>query len=329
MKKIINDPKDIVEEMIDGFVFAHSDIVHRIDDTHVIVRNSEHTGNVAVISGGGSGHEPAHCGFVGRGMLSAAVCGEIFTSPTPDQILAAMKAVNEGAGVFIVIKNYAGDVMNFQLAQELAEAEGIAVASVIVDDDIAVEDSTYTQGRRGVAGTILVHKILGHAAASGKSLAEIKTIADALVPKIHTIGVALSAATVPAVGKPGFELRADEIEYGVGIHSEPGYRREQMTRSKELAQELTDKLLTSFTPFTGPFAMMINGMGATPLMEQFIFTRDVHQLLVQKDVNVDFIKVGNFMTSLDMAGLSLTLLELADAFYLEALRAPVETSHWV
>jgi len=329
MKKIINDPKDIVEEMIDGFVFAHSGIVHRLDDTHVIVRNSGHTGNVAVISGGGSGHEPAHCGFVGRGMLSAAVCGEIFTSPTPDQIFAAIKAVNEGAGVFIVIKNYAGDVMNFQLAQELAEAEGIAVASVIVDDDIAVEDSTYTQGRRGVAGTILVHKILGHAAASGKSLAEIKTIADALVPKIHTIGVALSAATVPAVGKPGFELRADEIEYGVGIHSEPGYRREQLKRSLELAQELTGKLLPSFAPFTGPFAMMINGMGATPLMEQFIFTRDVHQLLVQKDVNVDFVKVGNFMTSLDMAGLSLTLLELADSFYLEALRAPVQTSNWV
>lgn len=328
MNKIINKTQDVVDEMLNGFAFANASFVHRLKDTDVIVRNKEKKGQVAIISGGGSGHEPTHAGFVGEGMLSAAVCGEVFTSPTPDQLLAAIKEVDEGQGVFMVIKNYSGDVMNFQIAQELAEAEEIKVDYAIVDDDIAVEDSTYTQGRRGVAGTLFVHKILGYAAATGKSLEEIKEIADELIPKIHTIGVALSAATVPAVGKPGFELPEGEIEYGVGIHGEPGYRREKLVDSKTLAAELVNKLTGSFEGYAGAYAVMVNGMGATPLMEQFIFTNDVRHLLDKKQISADFVKVGNFMTSIDMQGLSLTLMKIDDPYYLEALTAPVKTSAW-
>lgn len=329
MKKIINETSNIVDEMLNGIVFANSHLVHRVEGTDVIASNAEKKGNVAIISGGGSGHEPSHAGFVGEGMLSAAVCGEVFTSPTPDQVLAAIKEVDEGNGVFMVIKNYSGDVMNFQIAQELASDEDIKVEYVIVDDDIAVEDSLYTQGRRGVAGTVFVHKILGYAAQKGKSLAEIKEIADGLVPKIHTIGVALTAATVPAVKKPGFELPDDEIEYGVGIHGEPGYRREKLTDSKTLAKELTDKLFESFEDYSGSFAVMVNGMGATPLMEQFIFINDVQNMLSEKNLKSDFVKVGNLMTSIDMAGLSLTLMKLDDPFYLTALESQVNTSSWI
>ena len=228
----------------------------------------------------------------------------------------------------MVIKNYSGDVMNFEIAKELASETGIQVDYVIVDDDISVKNSTYTQGRRGVAGTILVHKILGYAAKQGKTLTEIKQLADTLVPSIHTIGVALHAATVPAVGQPGFELPDDEIEFGVGIHGEPGYRREKLTNSRALADELTSKLVDSFGDYTGAYAILVNGMGATPLMEQFIFTNDVHTLLTEKQLTAEFVKVGNFMTSIDMAGLSLTLLKLDKPIYLTALTSPVNTSPW-
>ena len=242
MKKIINDPTVVVDEMLDGLAYIHSDLVYRVEGFDIIARKSEKTGTVGLISGGGSGHEPSHAGFVGEGMLSAAICGAVFTSPTPDQVLQAIKEADEGAGVFMVIKNYSGDIMNFEMAQEMAEMEGIEVASVVVDDDIAVEDSLYTQGRRGVAGTILVHKILGDAARAGKSLTEIKALADELVKKIHTVGLALSGATVPEVGKPGFVLADDEIEFGIGIHGEPGYRKEKMQPSKDLAKELVSDL---------------------------------------------------------------------------------------
>lgn len=228
MKKIINNPENVVTDMLDGLAYVHHDLVHRLSGFDIIARNEQASGQVGLISGGGSGHEPAHAGFVGDGMLSAAIAGAVFTSPTPDQILEAIKEADQGAGVFMIVKNYSGDIMNFEMAQELAEMEGIEVASVVVDDDIAVENSLYTQGRRGVAGTIFVHKILGHAAREGKSLAEIKDLADKIVPNIHTIGLALSGATVPEVGKPGFVLAEDEIEYGIGIHGEPGYRKESM-----------------------------------------------------------------------------------------------------
>lgn len=328
MKKIINEPTKVVDEMLNGLEFVHSDLVKRVKGFDVIQRTSEKTGKVAIISGGGSGHEPAHAGFVGEGMLSAAICGAVFTSPTPDQILEAIKQSDEGAGVFMVIKNYSGDVMNFEMAKDLAEMEGIAVESVVVDDDIAVEDSLYTQGKRGVAGTIFVHKILGNTAENGKSLSEIKELADKLVPNIHTVGLALSGATVPEVGKPGFVLDENEIEFGIGIHGEPGYRREKMQQSYDLAKELVNKLLENFDDTEGDFGMLVNGMGATPLMEQYIFANDVRKLLDEKGINVTFKKLGNLMTSIDMAGISLTLIKLEDDEWLNALEAPVNTIAW-
>lgn len=329
MKKIINRPEDVVTEMLDGIAYVHDDLVERLYGYDVIVRKAEKTAKVALISGGGSGHEPSHAGFVGEGMLSAAVCGAVFTSPTPDQILEAIKAADEGAGVFMVIKNYSGDIMNFEMAQEMAEMEDITVDSVVVDDDIAVEDSLYTQGRRGVAGTVLVHKILGYAAAQGKSLEDIKALAEQLVPNIKTIGLALSGATVPEVGKPGFVLEDDEFEYGIGIHGEPGYKKEKLQPSAQLATELVDKLLADFDAKEGDeFALLINGMGATPLMEQYVFANDVSQLLSDKGVKVTYKKLGDYMTSIDMAGLSLTLVKIEDPEWVTALNAPVTTVAW-
>ena len=329
MKKIINKPENVVTEMLDGLAYVHSDLVHRVERFDIIARNEQAAGQVGLISGGGSGHEPAHAGFVGDGMLSAAIAGAVFTSPTPDQILEAIKEADQGAGVFMVVKNYSGDIMNFEMAQELAEMEGIEVASVVVDDDIAVENSLYTQGRRGVAGTIFVHKILGHAAREGKSLAEIKDLADKIVPYIHTIGLALSGATVPEVGKPGFVLAEDEIEYGIGIHGEPGYRKESMQPSRQLAEELTGKLLEAFEAKEGErYALLINGMGATPLMEQYVFANDVASILGDAGLDVAFKKLGNYMTSIDMAGLSLTLMKIEDDAWLEALESPVKTIAW-
>ena len=329
MKKIINKPENVVTEMLDGLAYVHSDLVHRVEGFDIIARNEQAAGQVGLISGGGSGHEPAHAGFVGDGMLSAAIAGAVFTSPTPDQILEAIKEADQGAGVFMVVKNYSGDIMNFEMAQELAEMEGIEVASVVVDDDIAVENSLYTQGRRGVAGTIFVHKILGHAAREGKSLAEIKDLADKIVPNIHTIGLALSGATVPEVGKPGFVLAEDEIEYGIGIHGEPGYRKESMQPSRQLAEELTGKLLEAFEAKAGErYALLINGMGATPLMEQYVFANDVASILGDAGLDVTYKKLGNYMTSIDMAGLSLTLMKIEDDAWLEALESPVKTIAW-
>ena len=329
MKKIINNPENVVTEMLDGLAYVHHDLVHRLPGFDIIARNEQAPGQVGLISGGGSGHEPAHAGFVGDGMLSAAIAGAVFTSPTPDQILEAIKEADQGAGVFMVVKNYSGDIMNFEMAQELAEMEGIEVASVVVDDDIAVENSLYTQGRRGVAGTIFVHKILGHAAREGKSLAEIKDLADKIVPNIHTIGLALSGATVPEVGKPGFVLAEDEIEYGIGIHGEPGYRKESMQPSRLLAEELTGKLIEAFEAKTGErYALLINGMGATPLMEQYIFANDVASLLGAAGLDVVYRKLGNYMTSIDMAGLSLTLMKIEDEAWLTALESPVKTIAW-
>ena len=329
MKKIINKPENVVTEMLDGLAYVHSDLVHRVEGFDIIARNEQAAGQVGLISGGGSGHEPAHAGFVGDGMLSAAIAGAVFTSPTPDQILEAIKEADQGAGVFMVVKNYSGDIMNFEMAQELAEMEGIEVASVVVDDDIAVENSLYTQGRRGVAGTIFVHKILGHAAREGKSLAEIKDLADKIVPNIHTIGLALSGATVPEVGKPGFVLAEDEIEYGIGIHGEPGYRKESMQPSRQLAEELTGKLLEAFDAKSGErYALLINGMGATPLMEQYVFANDVASLLGDAGLEVTYRKLGNYMTSIDMAGLSLTLMKIEDDAWLEAPESPVKTIAW-
>ncbi|PIO82633.1 dihydroxyacetone kinase subunit DhaK [Loigolactobacillus backii] len=331
MKKIMNDPKNIVAEMVEGMVRAYPQFVERLPETEALVRSdkSSMTGKVGLISGGGSGHEPTHAGFIGEGMLSAAVCGQVFTSPTPDQIYDAIKAADQGKGVFMVIKNYSGDVMNFDMAKDMADLDGIEVKSITVDDDIAVENSTFTQGRRGVAGTIFMHKILGAAADQGASLTELETLAKKVLPNIKTIAVALSGATVPEVGKPGFTLADDELEYGVGIHGEPGYRKEKMRPSKDLVKELLGKLKAAFNYQAGDkFAVLVNGMGATPLMEQFVFMRDVLNQLKDEGVNVAFTKVGNYMTSLDMAGVSLTLFKLTDDSWLDNLNYPVNTIAW-
>ena len=329
MKKIINQPTAVVDEMLDGLAYIHSDLVHRVEGFDIIARNSEKSGKVAIISGGGSGHEPAHAGFVGDGMLSAAICGAVFTSPTPDQVLQAIKEADEGAGVFMVIKNYSGDIMNFEMAQDMAEMEGIEVASVVVDDDIAVEDSLYTQGRRGVAGTILVHKILGNAARSGKSLSEIKALADELVPQIHTVGLALSGATVPEVGKPGFVLADDEIEFGIGIHGEPGYRMVPFESSELLAVELINKIKMKFKWQEGQeFILLINNLGGTSKLEELVFTDDILQLLDIEGLKLPFVKTGHLITSLDMAGLSVTLCHVSDSSWLKALETPTNAFAW-
>ena len=331
MKKIINDPSNVVSEMLHGLVRSYPQYLTRIDGTEAVLRTNKHSmkGKVGLVSGGGSGHEPAHAGYVGQGMLSVAVCGQVFTSPTPDQIYEAIKAVDQGQGVFCIVKNYSGDVMNFDMAKDLAEADGIDVKSVVVDDDIAVKDSLYTQGRRGVAGTVFVHKILGAAADQGATLDEIETLANEVVKNIKTIGVALSAATNPEVGKPGFELKSDEIEYGVGIHSEPGYRREKIKPSKELVDELVGKLNDEMhLDKNKKYAVLVNGMGATPLMEQYVFSHDLLNKLDEFGIKPDFMRVGNYLTSIDMAGLSLTIFEIKDDKWLNYLNYPVKTIAW-
>ena len=331
MKKIINDPHKVVPEMVDGMTRSYPQIIEKIAGTEAVVRSDKNsmTGKVGIVSGGGSGHEPAHAGYVGEGMLSAAVCGQVFTSPTPDQIYEAIKAVNQGQGVYLVVKNYSGDIMNFDMAKDLADMDNIPVKSIIVDDDIAVENSLYTQGRRGVAGTVFMHKILGAAAQQGASLEEIDELAHKVLPNIKTIAVALSAATNPEVGKPGFELKDDEIEYGVGIHSEPGYRREKIKPSKGLVEELVGKLNDEMKlDGSKKYACLVNGMGATPLMEQYIFANDVLNKLNEFNIKPAFMKVGNYMTSIDMAGISLTLFEIKDDKWLDYLNYPVKTIAW-
>lgn len=327
MKKIINAPQNIIEEMLSGIVKSYPSLVHRVDDSRVVAKNDAMK-QVGLVSGGGSGHEPAHAGFVGNGMLSAAVLGDVFTSPTPDQIEIAINEANQGQGVLLIVKNYTGDILNFEMAKDLAEMNDIPIEMVVVDDDIAVEDSTYTAGKRGVAGTVLVHKILGDAARNGATLIELKELGDRVVAATKTIGVALKAATVPEVGKPGFVLAEDEIEFGVGIHGEPGYRREKIRSSEDLAKEMVGKLITAYDQKPKEIGVLVNGMGGTPLMEQFIFINDVLTLLGQENIHVSFHKVGNYMTSIDMQGLSLTFIDLAYANWQKALKAKVATISW-
>ncbi|MBC1522263.1 dihydroxyacetone kinase subunit DhaK [Listeria aquatica] len=329
MKKIINGTDQVVEQMVEGLAKSHPELIERIPDTRVLARIDKRPGKVGLVSGGGSGHEPAHAGYVGQGMLSAAVCGDVFTSPTPDQIYEGIKAADQGKGVLLIVKNYTGDVMNFDMAKELAEGDDIEVDQVIVDDDIAVQDSTFTTGRRGVAGTVLVHKIVGAAAEAGASLSELKALGEKVISSIKTIGVALSPCTVPEVGHPGFELGADEIELGIGIHGEPGFSREKNMSSHDLAKQLLDRIDKEHQFASGDkVVVLVNGMGATPLMEQYIFSNDVHEWLGEKGVNIQKTIVGDYMTSLEMAGLSLTVLKLKDEKWLELLNFPVQTIAW-
>lgn len=330
MKKIINRVEDIVPEMISGLVKTNSDLVKEISGTTAVVRNDakfKENKQVGIVSGGGSGHEPLHAGFVGDGMLSAAVAGEVFTSPTPDQIYAAITAVDQGLGVLLIVKNYSGDVMNFDMAKEMAEADDIAVKTIVVDDDISIKNSEATQGRRGVAGTVLVEKIVGAAARSGMKLDDLAALGQRVIDNTKTIGIALHAATVPAVGHPGFELKDDEIEYGIGIHNERGYSVEKIQPAKQIAQELITKIMAEFADSTGTYAVLVNGMGGTPLMEQYIFANDVLDELADKKIQVGFSKVGNLVTSLDMQGISLTIMKV-EPDWIDKLKETVTTIAW-
>jgi len=314
MKKIINDLDQVVDDMMEGMVAAYPNQIRRLSDTTVLVRNDVPIDKkVGIVSGGGSGHEPAHAGYIGKGMLDAAVVGEVFTSPTPDQILAAIKAVNSGAGVLLIIKNYTGDVLNFEMAAELAEAEGIQVEKVIVDDDVAVEDSSFTTGRRGIAGTVFVHKIAGAKAEEGGTLEEVKAIADKTVAHVHSMGMAISPCTIPAAGKPSFQLGEDEMEIGMGIHGEPGIAREPIGTAKEIATILLDKILreTQYKK-SDEVVVMVNGLGSTPEMELFIVNKTVQEILRHKGIHVYKTYVGHYMTALEMGGCSVTVLKLDD-----------------
>ena len=324
MKKLINAPATVLADALKGVAAAHPDLT--VDFANrVVSRGSAKQGKVALISGGGSGHEPLHSGFVGLGMLDAACAGEIFTSPTPDQMLAATQTVGAGAGVLYIVKNYTGDVLNFEMAAELAEAEGIPVKSVLVADDVAVEDSTWTAGRRGVGTTVLVEKIAGAAAEAGRDLDAVHAIATRVSENGRSMGVALTSATLPAVGKPSFDLPEDEIEMGVGIHGEPGRKRVPLRPAAEIAEELVSSILSDHD-FTGaPVIAMLSGLGGTPLIELYAMYGDVAALLEQRGITVARALVGDYITSLDMAGCSLTLLR-ADEEMLRLWDAPVSTS---
>lgn len=325
MKKIINRPENVVDEMLDGIALAYPQTVRRLEGKNVLVRAGAPKSKVALISGGGSGHEPSHGGFVGRGMLDAAVAGAVFTSPTPDQIFEAIQAVNGGKGVLLVVKNYTGDVLNFDMAAEMADAEGIRVEKVVVNDDVAVENSTWTSGRRGIAGTLFVHKLAGAKAEAGGTLDEVKAVAEKVIANVRSMGMAISPCTVPEAGKPSFTLAEDEMEIGIGIHGEPGTHREPLATADKIVEQLLGKVLDDNPLASGDeIAVMVNGLGATPLMELFIANRKVSQILSRKGVKVVKTVVGNFMTSLEMGGLSVSVLKL-DAELKELLLAPAET----
>jgi len=329
MKKLINEVDNVVNEMLDGMVKACPQYVRRLEGLDVLVRAGGSAGKVALVSGGGSGHEPAHGGFVGKGMLDAAVAGAVFTSPTPDQVYEAIKAADGGKGVLLVIKNYTGDVMNFEMAADMAADEGIEVEQVIVADDVAVEDSTFTTGRRGIAGTIFVHKIAGACAEAGGDLADVKRVAEKVIANVRSMGMALDACTVPAAGRPSFDLADDEIEIGIGIHGEPGVNREKLSSVNDISDKLLEKILAEGIYAPGDrIAVIVNGMGGTPLMELYIANDHIHDVLTEKGLVIAKTLTGNFMTSLDMEGFSITLLKLDEE--LEALlNAPADTPAFV
>lgn len=324
MKKLINSVEQVENEMLQGLVKAYPQYLRKLDCGNVVVRSRRKEGKVALISGGGSGHEPAHGGYVGEGMLDAAVAGAVFTSPTPDQILEGIKAVATDAGVLMIVKNYTGDVMNFEMAAEMAGMEGIQVKQVITNDDVAVQDSLYTVGRRGVAGTVFVHKLAGAKAETGASLDEVQAVAEKVVSSVRTMGVAIKPCIVPAAGKPGFVLGDDEMEVGIGIHGEPGTHRERLKKADEIVDLLLDKILADLDYSGRETAVMINGAGATPLMELFIINNHVSDVLAEKGIKVYRTFVGEYMTSIEMEGFSISLLRL-DEELKELLDARADT----
>src|SRR5690242_10491827 len=326
MKKLINDPADVIDEALRGMAMAHPEL--RVDHEHKIVYRGDApvTGKVGLISGGGSGHEPLHGGFVGLGMLDAAIAGEVFTSPVPDQILEATRTVDSGAGVLHIVKNYTGDVMNFEMAAEMAAADtGVDVVSVVTDDDVAVQDSLYTAGRRGVGVTVLLEKIAGAAAEQGRSLAEVADVARRVNAQGRSMGMALTSCTVPAAGKPTFDLPETEMEIGIGIHGEPGRRRVPLASAHEIAELLLEPILSdlNFTQGDGVIAF-VNGMGASPLLELYLMYGEVASILEKAGVTIVRSLVGSYITSLDMAGCSVTLLSVDDEL-VRLWDAPVRT----
>jgi phosphoenolpyruvate---glycerone phosphotransferase subunit DhaK len=322
MKKLINEIDHVLSESLDGFAAAHADIVSLGEERLYVRRRQLAPGKVALISGGGSGHEPLHAGFVGVGMLDAACPGQVFTSPTPDQMLAAAQAVDTGAGVLFIVKNYSGDMMNFQMAAEMLDREN---ATVIVNDDVAVENSTYTTGRRGVAGTLIVEKIVGAAAERGTRLGELKALGDAVNKSTASMGVALTSCTVPAAGKPTFQIGIDEMEMGVGIHGEPGRRRVKLTGADEIAAELTSAVLKDLSLKPGSEAiLLVNGFGGTPLLELYLMVHAAHKVLAAAGVKVVRHLTGSYVTSLEMAGCSITV-SAVDPTLLALWDAPVHT----
>ena len=312
MKKIMNNVDAVENEMVLGMIKAYPQYIKKLDCGNVVVRARKKEGKVALISGGGSGHEPAHGGFVGEGMLDAAVAGPVFTSPTPDQIYEGIKAIATDKGVFMVVKNYTGDVMNFEMAAEMAEMDGIPVKYVVTNDDVAVQDSLYTVGRRGVAGTIFVHKIAGAKAEEGAELEAVQAVAQKVVDNVRTMGMAIKPCTVPAAGKPGFELSDDEMEVGIGIHGEPGTHREPLKSADEIVDMLLEKILADIDYADSEVAVLINGAGGTPLMELFIVNNHVSDVLAANGIKVYKTFVGNYMTSIEMDGFSISLLRLDD-----------------
>jgi dihydroxyacetone kinase-like protein len=309
MKKLINAVETVLPESLDGFAAAHADIVALGAERKFVRRLTPRRGKVALISGGGSGHEPLHAGFVGRGMLDAACPGQIFTSPTPDQMVAAADAVDGGAGILFIVKNYEGDVMNFDMAREMV---GGAVATVVTDDDVAVEASTWSTGRRGVAGTLIVEKMLGAAAEQGADLDALKILGDRINHSTRSMGVALSSCTVPEAGRPTFEIGADEMEMGVGIHGEPGRRRLKLGSADAIAEEMAAAILGDLAPASGEVLLLVNGFGGTPAIELYLMYRAARARIEQRRVRVSRSLVGSYVTSLEMAGCSITVSLLDD-----------------
>jgi phosphoenolpyruvate---glycerone phosphotransferase subunit DhaK len=326
MKKLINDPQHVVGEALLGIEAARPEV--RVDHANRIIyrRDAPVAGKVGLVSGGGSGHEPLHGGFVGLGMLDAACAGQIFTSPTPDQMLEATKCVDSGAGVLHIVKNYTGDVMNFEMAAELAAAEtGITVKTVIVNDDVAVEDSLYTAGRRGVGVTVLLEKLVGAAAEEGRPLSDLVTLARMINDSGRSMGMALTSCTVPAAGKPTFQLGENEMELGIGIHGEPGRRRVPLASGREIAEQLMEPILADLDFTSGPVIVMLNGMGGTPLIELYLMYGEITMIMDRAGITVARNLVGNYITSLEMAGCSATLLR-ADEELIRLWDAPVNTA---
>lgn len=324
MKKLINGVEDVITDTLRGVAAADPRV--EVDaDLKVIYRKAMKSGKVGLVSGGGSGHEPLHGGYVGHGMLDAAAAGEVFTSPTPEQVLLATQKANQGAGVLHIVKNYTGDVMNFDMAAEMADAEDIKVKSIVVADDVAVQDSLYTAGRRGVGLTVLVEKIVGAAAEAGRDLDGCLAVAQKVCDRGRSMGMALTSCTVPAVGHPTFDLPADEMEIGIGIHGEPGRERVKLEDAKSIARRLVEPILEDYDFSGDPVIVLMNGMGGTPLSELYLMYAEVKALLDAKGIEVARVLVGNYITSLDMAGCSVTLLS-ADTELLELFDAPVDTA---